>query len=370
MEEVIIMGETNVSRRSFVIGMAAAVPALALAGCGSEKKEATEPASGKTAGLKSTSGKSMKVICTSEAYSKLFDKFSAETGAQPVEYISMSSGEALSRLRAEGGTPAADLWFGGGIDSFMSAASDGLLEKVQFDRASEFATGFKSEGDLWFSKGSTVVGFLVNEAMLSQMGAKKPLAWADLVDPSYRDNILMSSPAVSGTNYAVVNAILQTLGDEKGWAYFASLNENIPYYTRRGSDPSTRVAAGEAAIGITYLDRTLDEILQNKDLSLVYPTDGIPYIPDGVAAFKGGEDVEDAKLFIEWLFSSDENLKSLTEIDKKSTVLMSLPTVKGIELDFDTSLLMDEDLELFGSQRKSVLAKWEEVTSGKTVLEK
>lgn len=100
-------------------------------------------------------------------------------------------------------------------------------------------------------------------------------------------------------------AILQTMGEDEGWDYLAKLNENIPFY---------------------------------------------------------------AKLFIEWLFSSDDNLHDLADIDKKTTLLLALPTVSGIELDFDTSQLMEEDLTKFGSAREATLAKWDEVTSGKEVV--
>ena len=129
-----------------------------------------------------------------------------------------------------------------------------------------------------------------------------------------------------------------------------------------------RVAAGEAAVGITYIDNTLDDILADGTLEVVYPKEGMPYIPDGVAAFANADDVEDAKLFIEWLFSSDDNLHDLADIDKKTTLLLALPTVSGIELDFDTSQLMEEDLTKFGSAREATLAKWDEVTSGKEVV--
>ena len=129
-----------------------------------------------------------------------------------------------------------------------------------------------------------------------------------------------------------------------------------------------RVAAGEAAVGITYIDNTLDDILADGTLEVVYPKEGMPYIPDGVAAFANADDVEDAKLFIEWLFSSDDNLKALADIDKKTTLLLALPTVSGLTLDFDTSQLMDEDLSKFGSEREATLAKWDEVTTGKEVV--
>ena len=85
----------------------------------------------------------------------------------------------------------------------------------------------------------------------------------------------MSNPAISGTNYAVVNALLQTKGEEEGWKYFEDLNKNVDYYSKRGSDPSTKTAAGEVGIGITYIDGTLDELKEQADVEVVYPTDGI-----------------------------------------------------------------------------------------------
>ena len=91
-----------------------------LAACGGEKAQevpAEPPAQEETPveAAPQLSG-TMKVVATSESYVTLFDKFTEETGVE-VELLSMSSGEVLSKLRAEGGTPSADLWFGGGIDA-------------------------------------------------------------------------------------------------------------------------------------------------------------------------------------------------------------------------------------------------------------
>ena len=232
------MAKKVLSRRSFILGSASAVAlsALAVTGCsgsgsnatdgGSSASQAQSSSSNQT-NLKSTSGKTMKVICTSESYQKLFDRFTQDVGCE-VEFVSMSSGEALSKLKAEGGTPAADLWFGGGIDSFMSVKDSGLLEQVNFDAASRFADTFKDPDNYWFSKGATVVGFIVNNDILGEVGANKPASWADLVKPEYKDEIIMSTPAVSGTNYAAVDALLQNMGEDAGWEYLSQLNQNIP----------------------------------------------------------------------------------------------------------------------------------------------
>lgn len=310
----------------------------------------------------------MKVVATSEDYVTLFDAFTQETGVK-VELLSMSSGEVLSKLRAEGGTPSADLWFGGGIDAFMSAKEDDLLEQVTFDAAADLADEFKDADGYWFSKGITIVGFLLNDALMDELQLTAPASWADLTNPDYAGEIIMSNPAVSGTNYAVVNALLQTLGEEEGWNYFDSLNANIAYYGKRGSDPLNKTGAGEYAIGISYIDRGVEAQAEEKGMTIVYPSDGIPWVPEGVAVFKNADNVEAAKYFVEWLFSSDDNLRMLAEIDKKDGVKLVKPSLEGVTLGYDTGILMKEDLSLFGAQRTEILDRFETLMGDKAADE-
>lgn len=310
----------------------------------------------------------MKAIATSENYVTLFDKFTAETGVK-VELLSMSSGDVLSKLRAEGGTPSADLWFGGGIDAFMSAKEDDLLEPVTFEAASEIDPQFRDPDGCWYSKGLTIVGFLLNDKLMEELNLEQPATWEDLTDPSYQGEIIMSNPAISGTNYAAVNSLLQAKGEEAGWEFFNALNENIAYYAKRGSDPKNKVIADEFAIGITYLDDTITALKEDYDVTIVYPEDGIPWIPDGVACFKNAENVEAAKYFIEWLFSNDENLQLLAEIDQKTSIKLIKPSLEGVELDYSPDILMELDLSKFGSMRESILAQFETLMGDKAVNE-
>ena len=309
----------------------------------------------------------MKVVATGDVYGPLFEEFTKDTGVT-VEVLSMSSGEVLSKLRAEGGTPSADLWFGGGIDAFMSAADDGLLEPVVFDAANDLAPEFRDADGYWYSKGITIVGFLVNDGLLEELKLDKPASWDDLTKEEYKGEIVMSNPAVSGTNYAVVNALLQAKGDA-GWDYFEKLNENIAYYGRRGSDPKNKVTADEFAIGITYVDPSIEKLTEDYNVSVIYPSDGIPWVSEGVAAFKSAENVEAAKYFIEWLFSNDDHLRQLASIENKTGVKIIKPSIEGVELTYDASILMDEDLSLFGKQREEILARFEPMMVDKAAQE-
>ena len=244
-----------------------------------------------------------------------------------------------------------------------------LLEQVNFAASADLDPTYKDAENYWFSKGLTIVGFLVNNTLATELEMDIPTSWADLLDEQYAGEIIMSNPAISGTNYGVVNCLLQVMGEEEGWAYFEALNENIAYYGRRGSDPKNKVIADEYAVGITYLDGTIDALLEQYDVTIVYPTDGIPYIPEGVAVFKGAENVDAAKYFVEWLYSNDENLQMLAQIDQKTAVKVIKPTMEGVELAYSTDILVDVDVALFGSQREGILAKFEVLMGDKAVTE-
>lgn len=57
-----------------------------------------------------------------------FDAFTEKTGIK-VEYVEISTGKALAQLQAENGNTTADIWFGGGVDSYISATDLGYLEQ-------------------------------------------------------------------------------------------------------------------------------------------------------------------------------------------------------------------------------------------------
>ena len=61
---------------------------------------------------------------------------------------------------------------------------------------------------------------ILNTELIHAEGLTVPASLKDLTKEEYQGEVLMSNPAISGTNYAVVNALLQTKGEEEGWKYF------------------------------------------------------------------------------------------------------------------------------------------------------
>lgn len=308
-------------------------------------------------------GRTMNVVTTSEKYVELFDEFSKEVNAK-VEFLSMSSGEVIARIKAEGGQPMADLWFGGGIDAFMEAKDSGLLDQYKPEEVDKIDQRFIDSENHWLSKGLTVVGFLVNETQLQEKNLDTPRSWAELIDPKYRDEIIMASPVISGTNYGAVKGILDMMGEEEGWDYIRKLNDNIPFYGKRGKDPEEKTVAGEFSIGIVPADKASFDVAEKNNLRVIYPEDGIPWVPEGVAIFKGGQGTDIAKAFIDFMLR-DENQKKLAELDGKDSAQMIKEGIDGYDLGLPKDRLIDQDISSFGSMREDILNKWEEISKGK-----
>ncbi|MDD7761867.1 MAG: ABC transporter substrate-binding protein [Firmicutes bacterium] len=308
-------------------------------------------------------GRTLNVVATSDKYVKLFDEFTKETGAK-VEFLSMSSGEVIARTKAEG-KPMADLWFGGGLDAFMAADGDGLLEHYISPNASDVNEAYKDSNGAWIAKGLTVAGFLVNHKILEEKGLEIPKTWEEIADPKYKGEVIMSNPAVSGTNYAVVKGLLDLFGEEAGWDYISRLNDNIDFYGKRGKDPQEKTAAGEFAIGIIPVDKSAFDVATEQDLTVVYPEDGIPWVPEGVAIFKNSDNTDIAKAFVDFMLTKDAQ-QMIAELDGKDSAQIIKPDVDGLDLGLPEDKLIKEDLSTFGSKRDEILAKFAEISSGKT----
>lgn len=332
-----------------------------------EKKDDKESADKKEAGeaeidLPDFEGRNLNVVATSDSYVPLFDKFSELTGAK-VEFLSMSSGEVITRTKAEG-KPMADLWFGGGLDAFMAAKEDGLLDSYKSEMTDKVPEIFRDEEGYYTSKGLTVVGFIVNNNILEEKGLEAPKTWKDLAKEEYKGEIIMSNPAISGTNYAALKGLLDLYGEEEGWDLFEKINENIDFYSKRGKDPQEKTAQGEFAIGIIPVDKKAFDAARDNGLSVVYPEDGVSWVPEGVAVFKDSENADVAKAFEDFMLTKEAQ-KMIAEIDGKDTNQLIVEGAEGFDLGLPKDKLVDEDLSTFGTKRDEILNKFKEIAKDK-----
>lgn len=299
----------------------------------------------------------LKVVAAYGGKEQIFNKFTETTGIK-VEFIDMSSGEVLSRMEAENGRPTADVWFGGGLDSFIAAKDKGLLEKYISPETEFIDKQYMDKEGYWTGISLVMVGMMVNNDLLKEKKLPAPSSWEDLANPIYKDEVMIADPTISGTNYAMVYGLITAMGEEKAWSYLVKLNRNVPFLAKRGGEPPKKVSLGEFAVGVIPMSGEMFAYEKKYPVTAIYPTDMIPYVPAGMSIFKNTPNLENAKKFIDWVLSK-EGQEYIRDQDPRVMVrkgvetpesLRTVPTEKFIKIDF----------EKLGKDRNRVLKIWNE----------
>lgn len=245
--------------------------------------------------------------CEEEYLDAVCAKFETTTGIK-TSYQRLSTGEVLTKIAEENGTPSADVWFGGTTDPYNEAVAKGLLLPYNAKNASHLVGAqYKHATNSWYGIYRGILGFFWNKEELARLGLQPPKDWDDLLKPEYKGLISFSNPNTSGTGKLIVNTMVQMKGREAAMKYFAALDKNICQYTKSGSGPSKLVPTGEVVIGIGFLHDAVYQIVDNgyDNIGMCAPASGTSYEIGATAIFKGAKNEENAKKFIEFALSPE-----------------------------------------------------------------
>lgn len=287
----------------------------------------------------------------------VLDQFQEDTGIK-IEHLTMKNGEILQRLKneKESGVNIADIWFTGGADTFINAAQNGLLTAYKSPEGEILEAVMKDKDGYWHGTSLTLVNWVVNKQLIEEKGLKMPETWEDLLQEGLKGEVSMSNPASSGTAYNVVSAILQTKGNDEGWKYLDKLINQVPFFTARGSDPARHVVNGEAIVGINASngDRELEE--NNAHVKLVYPKDGTGWWPQPVAIVEGTDDLDAAKVFIDWILSK-RGMEATANVRNAAVARTDVEIPEGI-VDIKNINLFMTDFQANAEKREEIIAEW------------
>ncbi|HCM26070.1 MAG: iron ABC transporter substrate-binding protein [Treponema sp. GWB1_62_6] len=233
-----------------------------------------------------------------------FGEFQKDTGIK-IQYVRLSAGEVLARIKAEKGNPQASVWYGGSYDNFVAAAKDGLLETYQSPELVNIPKDFHDASGFANPFYVGAISFACNTEWFKRKGLPYPTSWDDLLKPEFKEQISMAHPGTSGTSYTILATIVQMRGEAGAWEYFRALNQNVRQYTKSGAAPPMDVGLGEAAIGITFSHDGLKPAFEGYPVALSFPKDGTGFEIGCVALIKGGaaKELANAKRFIDWTLS-------------------------------------------------------------------
>ncbi len=288
-------------------------------------------------------------------------EFEKATGIE-TNFVRMSGGEILARIKAEKDNPQASVWYGGGSLTFIEADKLGLLEHYTSPTAAVISDNFKDPNGAWTGIYSGYLGFEADQEWLDEVGAPMPQTWDDLLKPIYKGEIVFAHPGSSSTAYNVLVTMLQLKGEEAGWDYLQKLNENVRQYTKSGSGGGRMIQLHECGISIGYMHDAIAFKREGYDhITFTTPKEGTGYEIGAVAIIKGAPELDAAKQFIDWCLTPEAQELGQTVNALQFLTNPNADPPKEV-LQLKDTVLIDQDDVWAGNHRSEFLEKFNMLT--------
>ncbi len=230
-----------------------------------------------------------------EAINAVSDEFNKKYPDIHISPVRGSTGAMMQRIKAESASPKGDIFWSGGFPAL------GLYKEYFASYQSPEEKGipahFRGPNDLWLGTNAHVMVIMVNKRALK--GDPVPASWKDLADPRWKDRLVIGDPEKTSSSYAMLWGINETMGREplKGIARNAT-------QVSTASQVYEGVAKGEFAVGMT-MEYAAQEYVAggDKDIQIVYPSEGTFVAPEGMALVKNAPHAADARKFYDYLAS-------------------------------------------------------------------
>lgn len=317
---------------------------LALTGCAPAAQDASAFAPEETERL---------VLYTAhkkEVWWPIVKEFETRTGVW-VEVVEGGTNELLERLDDEKDAPAADVMFGGGVESLESYRA--LFSPYICRDAAQILPQYRAADDLWTPFSSLPVVLVYNPKLLAPGRLN---GWADLLDPALRGEIAFADPAVSGSSYTALVTMLCALPDDTD-TILQDFAANLDGRVLSGSgEIISAVANGEAWVGITLEETARKRIAAGDGIAMVYPSDGTSCVPDGCAIVAGAPHRANAEAFVDFAVSRDVQQLLQTDFYRRSVrsdvePASQLPPLGQLaQIDYDVSWASEN--------RDAILMSW------------
>lgn len=298
----------------------------------------------------------MYAALTEDELPTYFSAFEAATGIH-VNYVRLSAGEMISRLIAEKDNPQVSVIFGGGSENFITAQKEGLLMEYTPNGIENIPAEYVTS-TYWTPFYLAILCFAVNNEWFEENNMEYPKTWEDLLDPAYKDMIIMAHPSTSGVSSNILTSMVQLKGEDEAFEYFKKFAEIVPYFAKASSSAPSSVALGEAAVGLTVDSDTLKYMNEGYDIDFVFPDPTFVDIGAVAIVANGPEDqVENAKAFIDWMISVDGQNQFITSGSTRMPLNVNADVSEGLKPLSSANVFL-ADREVAGANRTALIEKF------------
>jgi iron(III) transport system substrate-binding protein len=265
-----------------------------------------------------------------------------------VTAVRMGTGEAVKRITEEKDNPAADIFWSGDA-AVLDAAKENFTPYAS-PEAQHLPPGCVDPDNRWTAANTHLMILMVNTRLVKP--ADMPKSWSDILDPKWKDKVVMADPFKSGSAYSQIFGVYQLYGLDG----LTKLAHNVRIMDSSG--PVYKgTAEGEFAVGITMEYAAYRTVAGGSDtVTIVYPSDGTISAPEGAAIVAGGAHGREARAFFDYLISR----RTVSEIFRRfyrRPARMDADDVEGLPSIKTLKIIANNPAEAHRMQ-KELLGAW------------
>ncbi|MFT4143464.1 MAG: ABC transporter substrate-binding protein [Mobilitalea sp.] len=338
---------------------------FALTACGNSSKDTSKEdkdnSSGTSTEVKATdapeaeetptTGGDLVIYCPHplEFINPLVSEFESQTGVK-VEVIAAGTGELLKRVESEQANPLGDIFWGGSLSTMKPQME--LFESYQSVNEEYVREDMKNiEGPLTrFTDIPSVI--MVNTDLIGDIEVN---GYEDLLKEELKGKIAFADPSKSSSSYEHLINMLYAMGDgsdpETGWDYVGDLCKNLDAKLLSGSSAVYKgVADGEYVVGLTFEEGAAKYVADGAPVEIVYMEEGVISKPDGVYIIKNAKNMDNAKLFIDFITGKDAQTIIVEQLNRRSI---------RTDVESPSYLIPKEDMNIIFDDENLVVEKKE-----------
>jgi len=249
-----------------------------------------------------------------------------------IQKVTAGTGALMKRIEAEAAKPLGDVVWGAGFGTMFAFKNS--FEPYKSPEADKILPQYHGPDNLWIGSNAHVMVIMVNESQLK--GAAAPTSWQELMDPKWKGKVIIGDPATSGSAYDQIYGVYQVYGTEG----LDKLAANV-VVSKSSGQVYKSVASGEYPLGVTMEYAAYSYVAGGqKDIKLVYPSDGVFVAPEAVAIIKNPKNgMENAEKLYNLLISKEvqeaelvQNFRRPTRSDIDVAALTKLPNLDTVKV--------------------------------------
>jgi iron(III) transport system substrate-binding protein len=279
-----------------------------------------------------------------------------------VNMLRLSTGDLGARMLAEKSNPRHDIIWGWAVTNMVDPRILEMLEPYSPPGVDKVNQQFRDPQGRWFATTGYLAALCVNTEVLKSKNLPMPTSWQDLLNPVYKDQLIMPNPASSGTGYLQVSSLLQMKGEEEGWKFLHELDKNMGQYIKSGSKPCKLTRVGEYAVGASFAFVGVKSIQEGYPIKVVIPSEGAGYEIEVSGLMNSSTNKADARQFLNWLLTP-EAARLYGERAAMSSVPGSVQSEDarkaGLPADIST-VLYKMDFDWSAENKDRILKRWKQ----------